>query len=134
MTRGACVAAAARQAVGTRFRPHGRDPAFGLDCVGLAALSLRAGGCAGAVPEGYALRGGSAEALAATIAAAGLRAVEHVEPGDLLLFDSGPGQFHLAVAVAGGLVHADAGLRRVVERPGPMPWPLLGAWRLEEET
>lgn len=47
---------------------------------------------------------------------------------DVLLFASGPGQLHLAVRAGGGLVHADAGLRRVVLRPGVAPWPLLGAW------
>lgn len=127
---GALVAEAARGAVGARFRLHGRDPRFGLDCVGLAALALRAGGCAGAVPEGYALRGGSVERFTAMIDAAGLRRVEVPEPGDLLLFDAGAGQFHLGIAVLGGLVHADAGLRRVVERPGDAPWPLLGVWRV----
>jgi len=51
------VADAALRAVGTRFRLHGRG-ADGLDCVGLVALALRAGGYAGAVPTGYCLRGG----------------------------------------------------------------------------
>ena len=51
--------------------------------------------------------------------------------GDLLLCRSGPGQLHLAVGVDGGIVHADAGLRRVVERPGAVPWPVLGVWRWE---
>jgi len=27
-------------------------------------------------------------------------------------------------------VHADLGLRRVVERPLPPPWPIVGVWRL----
>jgi hypothetical protein len=29
-----------------------------------------------------------------------------------------------------GIIHADAQLRRVVERPGPLPWPEIGRWRL----
>ena len=31
----------------------------------------------------------------------------------------------------GGFVHADAQLRRVVERPGEPPWPVIGIWRFE---
>ena len=63
---------------------------------------------------------------------AALRRAEGEEAGDLLLCVSGPGQLHLAIQVEGGIVHADAGLRRVVERPGEIPWPVVGAWRLGE--
>lgn len=123
--------AAARGAIGARFRLHGRDPAFGLDCVGLAGLAARAAGFRGEIPSGYALRGGSAAAIAAAFSAAGLVASDAPGPGDLALFKTGPGQFHLAVLVPGGIVHADAMLRRVVERPGVPPWPVLGCWRVE---
>jgi cell wall-associated NlpC family hydrolase len=125
------IVAAARGALGVRFRPQGRDPDHGLDCIGLAALALRAGGFRGAVPGGYALRGGDPAAVAARIEASGLRRVGCAEPGDLLLFATGPGQLHLAIAVPGGLVHADATLRRVTERPGDPLWPVLGTWRLD---
>jgi cell wall-associated NlpC family hydrolase len=123
--------AAARGAVGVRFRLHGRDPAFGLDCVGLAALAARAAGFTGAIPADYAICGGDPSAL---IDAVGLVCVIAPAPGDLLLFAVGPAQFHLAVLVPGGVVHADAMLRRVVERPGEPPWPLVAAWRLEREN
>jgi cell wall-associated NlpC family hydrolase len=127
-----CVIAAARSAVGARFRLHGRDPAFGLDCVGLAALAMRAGGFAGTIPADYPLRGGDAETFAVRLDASGLVRGEIPQPGDLALFAAGPAQFHMAVLVRGGLVHADALLRRVVERPGPAPWPLIGCWRVKE--
>ena len=119
------VAAAALQAVGTRFRLHGRG-ADGLDCVGLVATALRAGGYGGAVPTGYALRGGDVAMLDQVL----VRVVA-AEPGDVLLMAAGPGQFHLGIRTAAGFVHADAGLRRVVERPGAPPWPILGVWRME---
>ncbi len=127
------VAAAARAMLGVRFRAQGRGSAIedggGVDCVGLAAAALRAGGWAGEVPRGYALRGGSAAAVALLLDGELARGDgEHV--GDLLLCASGPGQLHLAIRVPGGIVHADAGLGRVVERPGAVPWPVLGAWRL----
>jgi hypothetical protein len=30
----------------------------------------------------------------------------------------------------GCFVHADARLRLVVERPLPLPWPIVSAWRM----
>lgn len=105
-----------------------------MDCVGLAAWALRAGGFAGAVPSGYALRGGDGPAVAALIADLGLVAVAEAAPGDLVLARSGPGQLHLAIVAPGGFVHADAMLRRVVERPGAVPWPVIGCWRLAADV
>ena len=92
----AAIIAAARAAIGARFRLHGRDPATGLDCVGLVAC---------AAPRA----------------------------GDLLLCRAGPGQLHLMIDSGGGVIHADAMLRRVVERPGPPPWPVVGRWRVAEQ-
>ena len=125
---GAGVLARARAAIGAPFRPQGRTVAEGLDCVGLAALALGR-----APPQGYRLRTGDPARVMAGLEAAGLRAVADARPGDLLLCRSGPGQLHLAIRSEGGIVHADAIARRVVERPGPVPWPVLGCWRLEED-
>ncbi|WP_010214799.1 hypothetical protein [Sphingomonas sp. PAMC 26621] len=124
------VVATARGAIGVRFRLHGRDPAYGLDCVGLAAVAARGAGYSGAVPGDYALRGGDAARIGAQFAAAGFVRGAGAQPGGIALFDSGVGQVHLAVIVPGGIVHADAMLRRVVERPGAAPWPMLGCWHL----
>ena len=132
MRRSARVAAAALDLAGVRFRTHGRDPRFGLDCVGLAACALRAGGYRGSVPDDYALRRGDPARASVTIDELGLvRGIGG--PGELLLCVSAPGQLHLAISVPDGLVHADALLRRVVARPGEAPWPVLGRWRLEED-
>lgn len=117
---------AARGAVGVRFRLHGRSAADGLDCVGLAGLAFGV-----ETPRGYRLRTGDAERVARAIAAAGLAVAEDGAAGDLLLMRTGPGQLHLGVATDSGFVHADAGLGRVVERPGAPPWPVLGRWRKE---
>lgn len=130
MTSAMRVVAAARGAIGARFRLHGREPETGLDCIGLAALALRAGGCEGAVPSGYALRGGDARELRRRIEAAGLVRAEGRAAGDLLLARPGAGQLHLAIDAGASVIHADAMLRRVVERPGVPPWPVLGRWRL----
>jgi hypothetical protein len=126
------VAAAARALVGTRFRLHGRDPATGLDCVGLVAAALAGAGWEGRVPSGYPLRGGEAGRIAALLDR-DLARTSGARPGCVALAMPGAGQFHLLVMTAQGFVHADAGLRRVVERPGAPPWPLFGFWCIEEE-
>lgn len=115
-----------------RFRLHGRDPEGGFDCVGLVAWTLGAAGLSvPAVPTGYGWREAGAARAAAALAGAGLRPVaagEATAPGDVLLFAPRRGQAHLGIASAGGVIHADAMLRRVVERPD-RPWPVTGAWR-----
>lgn len=130
MTRTEAVVAAARAAIGTRFRLHGRDH-HGMDCVGLIGAALRAGGMPGALPTGYALRGGTQAAAEATAAALGLARAEHPQAGDVLLLRPAARQLHFAIWTGGGIVHACAMLRRVVERPGPPPWPVLAIWRIE---
>jgi murein DD-endopeptidase / murein LD-carboxypeptidase len=119
----------ARALTGVRFRPQGRAAATGLDCIGLvaAALGVDPG------PGDYPLRGGAPARLAAGLREAGLAPVARAEPGDVLVTRPGPGQLHLAIFTGAGLIHGDAGLRRVVERPGPCPWPVLGIWRLRED-
>lgn len=118
----------ARALIGVPFRAHGRDPAFGLDCVGLAAAALGI-----EPPSGYALRTGDVTAAEAALAAAGLHAVAPARAGDLLLLRAGPGQLHLAVHGGAGIIHADARARRVVERPD-VPFAILGAWRAGEDA
>jgi len=133
MSAGKAVARAAQACVGAPFRPQGRDPATGLDCVGLAGAAFRAAGIEADLPRAYAPRGGDPARWADAIMATGLRPVAAAAgEGDLLLLATGPAQFHLAVLTAGGFVHADARLRRVVEVPGPPPWPVRGAWRAGE--
>jgi lipoprotein Spr len=123
------IVARARALVGVRFRPQGRSRATGLDCIGVAAAAIEAPN----PPGDYALRGGSAARLAEGLAAAGLRRVEAAAAGDVVVLAPGQGQLHLAVLTATGLVHGDAGLRRVVERPGPPPWPIASIWRIGED-
>ena len=79
----------------------------------------------------YGVRMGDADRAAGRIAAAGLSRVAEGLPGDVVLMRSGPGQLHLGILTPGGMVHADAGLRRVVERPGAPPWPVIGWFRGE---
>lgn len=121
------IIARARACVGARFRLQGRDPATGLDCVGVAAIAFGKH----APPARYALRGGDEIALAEMIAASGLRDVDddHGRPGDLVMVRAGLRQLHLIVLTFTGFIHADAGLRKVVEVPGVPRWPTLHVWR-----
>ncbi|MFN3945196.1 MAG: peptidoglycan endopeptidase [Allosphingosinicella sp.] len=121
--------AAARELVGARFRPQGRVPAHGLDCIGVAMIA--AGVAEDSVRRDYPLHAFEPEELHAGLARAGLVRVDpdRTRPGDVVVARPGAERLHLAVLVDGGFVHADAGLRRVVEVPGALPWPLLSAWR-----
>ena len=114
----------ARGATGVRFRLHGRTAADGLDCVGLAGLTYGV-----EVPRGYSLRSGDIDVVVAGVAAAGLVPVADRRAGDLVLFRAGPGQLHLGIDGGESVIHGDASLRRVVERPGAAPWPELMRWR-----
>ena len=130
---GANVAAAAEQLLGCPFTLHGRDPATGLDCIGLVLTALSHAGRRGPPAAGYRLRRSDIGSLLALAGEWGLDAVSGaIEPGDILLVHPGPAQNHLLVASrAGGFVHAHAGLRRVVRSPAPLPWPVLHHWRLQ---
>lgn len=130
-TYGEQIASAARALAGVPFRLHGRSAATGVDCIGLVALALERAGCAvqADIPACYGVRGGRADAFAAGLEAAGLGRVQTPEAGDVLLVRAGVAQWHLMIAVPGGHVHAHAGLGRVVEMPGPSPWPIESCWR-----
>ena len=132
MRRAERIVAAARGLVGVPFRLHGRDARTGVDCIGLAMLSLEGAGHKGLhafVPDAYSIRGGSVACFADAMAALGLRKARTQHAGDLVLVQAGPAQFHLMIATDGGHVHAHAGLGKVVEMRGASPWPVLGRWR-----
>ncbi|MBO9524681.1 MAG: peptidoglycan endopeptidase [Sphingobium yanoikuyae] len=126
---GAAIAAAARALVGVPFRLQGRDPALGLDCVGLVGAAMRAAGYAPMMPGDYGLRFGDDRRADEWARAAGLRPVRAGAVGDMILVRPGALHQHLLILVPGGFVHAHAGLRRVVETPGVPPWPILRIWR-----
>lgn len=125
------ILSAARACVGARFRFQGRDPAIGLDCVGLADFTYRSVGAEPMLPTGYALRGGDLRDSEARLSTSGFVKIDKDAAcaGDLLVLRPGARQIHLAVHSGGGFIHADLGLRRVVETPGYPPWRLLGFWR-----
>ncbi|AJA07528.1 hypothetical protein SKP52_02995 [Sphingopyxis fribergensis] len=119
--------------VGVAFRPQGRDPVTGLDCVGLVWAAYAAAGCRLVRPVGYPLRGWSRERIEAALTAAGfVAAVGSAHAGDVALIAYPAGQFHLVILGSASFVHAHAGLRRVVETPLDRPICGLAWWRLEQ--
>jgi hypothetical protein len=94
--------------------------------------SLAAIGRPAPLPTGYALRAHELPDLAVLAKGCGFAETEGaVQPGDVLFLRIGPCQHHLAIAARNGcLVHAHAGLRRVVIVPAPLAWPEVHRWRL----
>lgn len=129
---GADLARAAMALVGTRFRLHGRNPACGLDCVGVLDASLKAIGRPAPLAAGYRLRTRDVAALLPDPAACGFAAAQGaMEPGDVVLLSLEGAQHHLMIAAGdGGFVHAHAGLRRVVMGAAPANAVERARWRL----
>jgi cell wall-associated NlpC family hydrolase len=127
---------AALSLVGTRFRLHGRDPAYGLDCVGLVAVAYAAAGHAVCdVPGRYRLSGPALGVAQDWLTACGAAPAEGaLRAGDIALLnmgEAGQPQLHLALLGPTGAVHAHAGLRRVVLSPVISAGTLLSRWRLQ---
>ena len=128
----AAFAAAAEGLVGTPFRLHGRNPHTGLDCVGLVGAALTASGRRVRYPFGYRLRNATIHRWLGFAKANGLLPTEGpLLPGDVMLTQPGPAQYHLIVAIAGDrVVHAHAGLNRVVVEPRHPETGPIAHWRL----
>ncbi|MCZ8173188.1 MAG: hypothetical protein O9272_15745 [Brevundimonas sp.] len=126
------LARAAEALLGRPWRLHGRDPATGLDCIGVLGAAL---GPTARLPTGYPLRLRQLGAWLPDPAALGFApAGDPVQPGDVVLIRVGPAQHHLAIAGhPDGWVHAHAGLRRVVHQADPPPGSWLGHWRLASQ-
>ena len=95
-------------------RPNVAADAFGL--------CLKAG-------SAVILRGGSEAGFAAMFVANAMKRREGAPcAGDILLLQPSAAQFHLGIWSGESLIHADGVLRRVVETPGALAWPLASAW------
>ena len=130
MTRSAeRLVAAGRALIGAPFRPQGRSAETGLDCLGVVALA--AGADLAAIRRDYRLRDFDPEAIGRALEALGFDPADGpARSGDVLIVAPAPGRLHVAIVTPPGHLHADAGLRRVVEVPGAVPWPILSAWRI----
>jgi cell wall-associated NlpC family hydrolase len=123
------IVAAARGCVGTRFRAHGRTPGLGLDCVGVVLVAASGLPVRLPVLPPYRL-GGTPPDSATAFAEAGATIIDRALPGDVLVFAPAPDQRHFGIVTPLGLVHAHAGLGRVVEAPIDADWQVVQAWRL----
>jgi cell wall-associated NlpC family hydrolase len=134
--RPARLSEAALALVGAPFRLHGRDPATGLDCVGLVFASLAMIGCKPVAPRGYGLRNLSIDQWMAFAERSGLEpAPGVVESDDILLTALGYGQHHLMIAAEHGeVIHAHAGLRRVVRHQRDPAGTIIAKWRIAFPT
>ena len=126
------LADAACEFVGQPFRFGGRDPATGLDCIGLIVAALERTGRKISVLPAYTLRQHALSPFLALTESVGLKPTNAPpERGDVLLLRPSPSQFHLAIGLGEqGIIHAHAELRRVVITPPPLPWPVARRWRL----
>lgn len=129
---GMALADAARALIGCPFRLHGRETTSGLDCVGLVVAALTACGRRPVSPQGYGLRNVGIEDWLPLAAQSGLEpATGVIEAGDVLLIALGFAQHHLVIASDPvSIIHAHAGLRRVVLQPRDPSWQVRAMWRI----
>jgi cell wall-associated NlpC family hydrolase len=118
----------ARLATGTRFRAQGRDIENGFDCVGLAMFAFAIP--PESLPRNYRLHGHGRRELESAMSPYFRKvAASERRAGDLLLLAVRADQMHLAINCGRSIIHADARLRSVVERPGEPSWPIAGVFR-----
>jgi murein DD-endopeptidase / murein LD-carboxypeptidase len=121
-------AARALALTGVPFRPQGRDPRLGLDCVGLCLATYDVP--AEKVRRDYRIRGDHRREITTSLLGWFRKIPRKLRRiGDLLLLAPADDQLHLAIQTEQGFVHADARLRRVVQTPGNPPWAMIGAYR-----
>jgi murein DD-endopeptidase / murein LD-carboxypeptidase len=133
MARAGEIVARARALIGVRFRPQGRSIEHGLDCIGVAAMAT--GMSRDEAPRHYNLRTTDVDEANRQFDESGFVRIAPAaaETGDIVLTLVGGGQLHVAILTPEGYLHADARLRRVAEAPGPVPWPVLSAWRYPDD-
>lgn len=130
---GEAIARAASALIGTRFRLHGRDPDYGLDCIGVVGEALAGAGFRIRTPHDYSLRNSRIAGFLQFAGMAGLQPAQlPAIAGDIVLTRPGPAQFHLLVYTGQNtFIHAHAGLRKVARMPGPLHDPIIHHWRFD---
>lgn len=130
---GIALAQSAHSLLGASFRLGGSDPQTGVDCIGLVVAALRKMGREVSPIPAHSLRNTSINRFLALASQAGLQKVHGpILTGDIIMLRPSATQHHLAIqADAHSVIHAHAGLRRIVLSPAPLPWPKIGQWRLD---
>ena len=131
MTDAGTVAAAAARCIGTPFRPQGRTPGLALDCADVVIVALAAVNRFVIDLHGYRLHGNFEDKVVEALRSVGCHTTKNgSRAGDILLFRVAPLQFHLAVSSVSALIHAHAGVGRVVESPANPDWVIVARFRL----
>jgi cell wall-associated NlpC family hydrolase len=124
---------AARACVGTPFRLQGRDPALGLDCIGLVVVAARAAGLVVPDAQDY-LMTDDPQRLDDALASSPFTPVngDALQAGDIVRLETAGLPLHLGIVSPETLIHADLRFRRVVEHGFDASWRsrLVSAWRL----
>ena len=95
----------ARAFVGARFRPQGRNPGLGLDCVGLVLCAFDLPG--ELARRDYRMRGPHRRELMRALAGPFRRiARTRLRAGDILLLQVRSDQLHLAIVTSTGVIPA----------------------------
>ncbi len=131
-TAGQKIVEAARSCVGAPFRLQGREPATGLDCIGLVLFAARAIGFTCYADAHYCLTENPTRLDDALLASALTPlGFTDIAAGDVLRFIAGGTPLHLGIATGVGVIHADVRFRRVVEHDLDETWSLrlVGAYR-----
>jgi cell wall-associated NlpC family hydrolase len=139
------IVSAARSLLGVPHHHQGRDPRFGIDCVGLLVLVAQAVGAAWHDLEGYSGDGritadGLGKSLLRTELERSLDEVHDIgetRDGDILCFWVSRALIphHVGIRVGAGMIHAaaevESGRGRVIERTRLGAWAnyLDSAWR-----
>lgn len=122
MIKQSAIVAAAREAVGTRFKHQGRTVGVALDCAGLAQHVAASVGIETTDVEGYPRTPFSGQLEATLEAQPSLVQAQDMQPGDVLLmrFDKEPQ--HLAIYAGETIIHAYAKARIVCEHDFTPEW------------
>lgn len=107
------VVVAARKYLDVRWKHQGRNPASGLDCLGLIVQVAKDLGVKPQDATDYT-RTPDARRLMAELESQLLR-VSQYQIGDILLMRMGTNPQHLCIVTDKGIIHAHANVRRVVE-------------------
>lgn len=130
------IAQRAQQAVGVRFRLHGRSIETGLDCVGLIAYAIKPLIKNIDVPEHYQLRFDNIETPRMFFAQTNFAEIDtdiaH-QCGDIILTAPACQQLHFLILHHDHYVHAHSGLRRIVAANYPLTSAAIMAWRYKGE-
>src|SRR3546814_11724029 len=121
--------------VGVRFRPQGKDPVTGLDCVGLVWAAYAAAGRRLVRPANYPLRGWGLERIEGALAVADfVRADDAMRVGDVALIGHPAGQYHLGMIGHATFIHAHPGRPPVVAPHLDTPVSAAARWRVAAAT